>query len=838
MEKKSVLSLAVFLLIGAGIAGAQPVGIFDNMSDVGEPNFFGYAEFDNDEYLVEGVGATVGNETLNDQFFFLNNEMAGSFAIEAFPEYVDAGDGGIMVRATLDDDSPHVSIMVDSQMRNYPHIRTIKGGGTIYDGDPEPAASVKLRLERLGNSVHMYTVDENGNATYLQTEVALFGETVRAGLAATGGSADGISTFFFREVMIEEFPLNVVRSVPTNELQPGASLSGITVTAKVMDGQTSDAVIQEVVPDGATIANVQSSAGEAVDNGDGTISWTLTGLSGEATLTYDLTLGSDDYTAVWRGMFNDGVHLESYIGGDMLLPEAPTYSPKGVIDVDPYFPTLIQAEFGTPTDLALEDFGLFFDPRTSNGIALVAIDEPNEESLIQFTLNIPADGTYYLFGNAREEDGNSDSFHTDMDIPPVDEDICRWNVSADKDFQVQWVSVEDPGLDPRPFELTAGEHVFNLMSREDSASLDWIAVTTNPSLDLANPGWDAKSLASRIVSDDFLEESEAGADVELSVYIREGVTDSAILTEIPPSNMTLKDLAVTGGSFTQNADGSITWDVTGVTGEGVKMTYSVEKSGEVVNYAAGAFFTGEFVLGADDPIVMDNSLVIEGTPVDPIGKTVYFFGNINNNEIGDQFIISELRTLFGLDVVLYDDGNNAGLPDMPADLSGADMAFISGSVGSGNMVDMNYHVNDEEPIIFNESYIADDYAFQPGTNGGSEGVEIEIVDNEHPITQGFDLGLLQVFNNSHGLGGLNDPPEGVRVLAIEPGNPDLAVLYIFEKGASANGSSTPGDRISIFYGGGGLLDMTAAGRRLYNQIFAYSLNIEAPDVGVHDFMLY
>ncbi|MGC9326642.1 MAG: hypothetical protein ACP5I1_03330, partial [Candidatus Hinthialibacter sp.] len=56
--------------------------------------------------------------------------------------------------------------------------------------------------------------------------------------------------------------------------------------------------------------------------------------------------------------------------------------------------------------------------------------------------------------------------------------------------------------------------------------------------------------------------------------------------------------------------------------------------------------------------------------------------------------------------------------------------------------------------------------------------------------------------------------------------------------ATANGSSTPGDRISIFFGGGGLLDMTADGRKLYNQIFAYALGIEAPNVGVHDFMLY
>jgi len=839
MLKRFGSYLFIALFVFAGPSFAQQVGIFDTQTDVGEPDNFGYADFDDGLYMIEGVGPTVGNETLSDQFFFVSKEMSGSFAIEAYPEPIDAGVGGLMVRQSLDADAPHVSILMNTSYASYPHIRTIKGGGTIFDGDPEPAEQVKLRLERLGNSVHIYTIDAAGAATLLQSETGLFDETVLVGIAATAGSADGISLFEFSEVVLEEFPLNVLRDVPTDELQPNASLTGITVTAKVMDGETVDATVREVIPPRSSISNITVSAGEMVDNGDGTVDWTLTELSGEAVMTYDLILGSDDTSAVWRGTFNDGVRPESYIGADIMIPKAPTFTPKGPFDIDTHFLTIIQAEWATPTEMALnEDFGLFFDPTADNGIAVIAIDEPNAEALLQYTLNIPEDGTYYLFGNAREEDGNSDSMHVDMDNIPVGDDTSRWNLAADKTYEVQWVSQESPLNDPRPFVLTAGEHVFNIMSREDSASVDWLGVTSNASLDLANLDLNARAIVSRVISDDYLEISENSVSVELKLFLKAGVTDSAIVTEIPPINFGIENVSANAGTVTQNADGSITWDMTGVSDTKGSLTYTIAIPEERNNYVTGGFFQGSFVLGSDAPVEFGDTIAVLGAPVDPIGKTVYFFGNIDVEELGDRIFISEMRTLFGLDVILYDDSNNAGLDDMPADLSGSDMTFISGSVGSTNMVDMNYHINDETPIVFNESYIADDYVFQPGTNGGASGTEIEIVDNDHPIMDGFELGLLQVFNETSGMGGIDNPPEGLRVLAIEPGNPDVALLYIFEKGASANGSSTPGDRISIFYGGGSLIDMTAAGRKLHNQIFAYSLGIEAPDVGVHDFMLY
>lgn len=829
-----------FLLFGAaiGVTHAQDIGLFQNMFDVGEPDLMGYAEFDGETYLVEGVGTSVGNETFVDQCTLLYNEMAGSFAIEAYVDPIDAGEGGLMVRASLEQDAPSISFLMNPTFQSFPHIRTIKGGGTIYDGDPEPAVQTKMRLERLGNSIHFYQYNTAGNVQYVQTEVGLFGETVLAGLAANGGSASGIGLFYFTEVAIEEFPLNVIRSVPTDTLSPGAALKGIAVTAEVRSGQTVNAIIHEVAPDGATISNVVVSSGQTSVNRDGSINWTLSGASGDATMTYDLTLGNDDTSAVWRGTFNDGVHRESYISGDMLLPKAPTYTPKGPFTVDPMFPTIIQAEWCTPTDRARnEDFGFFFDPRKTNGIALIAMDEPVADSLLQFTLNIPETGTYYFFGNAREEDGNSDSFYTEVDAPPVADDTARWNVSTNKDFQIQWVSRESPVQDPRPFQLTAGEHVFNLQSREDSASIDWIGVTTNPSLDLAHLNLDARAIASRTVSDDFLETNESGASVELSVFVKSGVTDTAILTEQPPSAVFgVSNVSAGMGQITQNADGSITWNLTGVTGKRATLSYNVNAPSVRGNAAIGGNFSGEFVLGSDDPINMLNTIAAAGEPIAPIGKTAYFFGNIDAQDLYDRITVSDLKTLFGLEVVLLDDGNTAGY-EMPANLSGSDMAVISGTVGSSNVGNMNYHVNDVVPIVSYENWLHDDYAFQPDTQIDATGTEIEIVDNTHPITQGLDLGPLQVFQSSHGMGGMSDPPQGIHLLAIAVGDPSIALLWVFDRGATANGQTTPGLRIGLF----SPIDsaaLTPAGRNLLNRCYAYALGIETPDTAVENYMLY
>ena len=177
--------------------------------------------------------------------------------------------------------------------RFFQPFRTLKGGGSIRDGDPfdRPGGFTDehtgpIRLERIGNSIHFYTQNSAGEWLWLQSEAAAFDETVLAGLAATAENTNEISYFEFTDVKIIELPLNVMRSLPTDSLEKGATLSGVTLTTKARL-QAVTATINEILPMGATASNVQSSAGEITLTDDGDINWVLTGFDGEATLTYE-----------------------------------------------------------------------------------------------------------------------------------------------------------------------------------------------------------------------------------------------------------------------------------------------------------------------------------------------------------------------------------------------------------------------------------------------------------------------------------------------------------------------------------------------------------------------
>ncbi len=830
---------SVLLVFCAGILAAQPIGIFDDQADVGEPEVPGIGDFSDGTYTVDAVGEGIGTDNLTDQFHFVYSELSGSFSITASP--FDAGGigrGGLMVRHSLDADAPHASLMMTGDLNVWPHIRYSKGGGTILDGDPEDDTTVSVRLERLGNTVNLYRINGDGSEDLLYSEVIYLEDPVYAGLAATG---DGQFGFFeFSDVSIEEYPLNVMRSMPDTDFEPGASFSPVTLTATVRDGETVNATVNEVVPRGSSISNVQASAGEVTDNGDGTIDWALNNFSGEATLTYDVTLPNRESVA-WPGTFNDGIHDDGYIGGVSVLPLQPEFRgpPDQPFEFDPFFPIVIQIEEGENiADVGA--FGLAIDPRIESGIFVINVSAGSGD-LIEIPFTVPEDGTYYLFGNVRGEDGNSDSWHFDIDIPPDGTDYSRWNVESPKAFELDWVEQEDPSQDPRPFELTAGEHYMYLAGREDSSSMDWIAITNNPNLDLGSLDLDAEFLVSRSISDNFLENDETSATVEVQVVLKSTVTDSVTIQEMPPANFEVSNVNASDGNVTENADGSISWDVTGLTRQELILQYEVTPPPPTGPLFSAGEFEGEFAIADRAPVDIsgDDTVVAEGmAAVDPTGQVAYLFMNVGDNLLGDQLYASHLRNQFGLDVQRFDDGNAAGF-EMPGDLSGADFALISGSVGSGNIVSQNYHFDSPVPIITYEGYVFDDYAFQPDVGRGSSGgTELEIVDNTHPITEGLDLGVHEVYSTGSGFQHLTSVPDGLRVLATIPGEPDTAVLWVVEEGAEVNGTVSPGIRIAFF--SGSLVGMNSMGIDLFNRVVAYVLDTEPPEppVSIEQFMLY
>ncbi len=500
MMKRAFFLSSIGLLSLCFIVSSQAqIGIFDEGLDVGDPVIPGEVSYDDGTYVILGGGETIGRNTFEDQFYFVYTEVSGSFTIEAdpFPISLD-GEGGLMIRQDLDADSAHASWLrasdnIQGSNTNaaygslFPHIRSLKGGGSIVDGDLEngyenPDNVGSTKLERVGNSIHFYSMNDAGDWVWQRTEVIPMTESVYVGLAVTANGEDLLAEFEFQEVALEEFPLWVGRSIPIDEWNSGETIE-VTVTAKA--SESVDAVVNEVVPALCDFSDVNVSAGDVeFDQEEGTIDWTLDGFDGEATLTYNVTLADRD-SGSWQGTFSDGINRVSYIGGDAVLPKNPDFGRMSEpVSVAPEEVVLIQAEEGTPPEEEGAFLGLGVDPRIHSGISVINVGG-NASHWIEIPITIQEAGRYYFFGNVRGEDGNSDSWHFEVDDPPAGDNTTRWDINNSDVFQVEWVTRnegQEEGEGARPFDLDEGEHTIHIANREDSASIEWIAITSDPNL--------------------------------------------------------------------------------------------------------------------------------------------------------------------------------------------------------------------------------------------------------------------------------------------------------------------------------------------------------------------
>ncbi len=485
-----------FLMVA--MSSSAQIGIFTDSMDIGEPNQVGEVNLDGDVYQVFGGGSTIGRASFTDQFFFVYREISGSFSIECdpFPVSLD-GEGGLMIRQDLETDSVQASwLRVSDNVPGgntnaaygtmFPHIRSLKGGASIVDGDIEGGFTDSnigpVRLERIGNSINFYSMNNDGDWVWQREEVTPMTDPVYVGLALTANGADLLAEFEFNDVALEEYPMWVGRSIPIDEWNAGETIQ-VVVTAN--SSESVDAVVNEIVPALCNFSNVSVSNGDfEVDAEEGAINWTLNGFSGEATLTYDLTL-ADRQSGSWQGTFSDGINRTGWIGGDTLLPKNPVWGEiSEPIPVPPDEITLIQAEVGNPPEEEGPYIGLGVDPRTHSGVTAINMSG-GASRWIEIPIMIEESGRYYFFGNPRGEDGNSDSWHFEVDIDPAGDDTTRWNVNGSDAFAVEWVTREagqEDGEGARPFDLDAGEHFIRIANREDSASIDWIAVTMDDSL--------------------------------------------------------------------------------------------------------------------------------------------------------------------------------------------------------------------------------------------------------------------------------------------------------------------------------------------------------------------
>ena len=104
------------LLAGSSFAQTGKLGVFTNSGDVGSPTLKGSTDFDaaKGQYKMTGAGANIWAK--EDQFQYVWKEMSGNVSVTATMQFLGEGaphrKAGIMLRKTLDTDSPYVDVVV------------------------------------------------------------------------------------------------------------------------------------------------------------------------------------------------------------------------------------------------------------------------------------------------------------------------------------------------------------------------------------------------------------------------------------------------------------------------------------------------------------------------------------------------------------------------------------------------------------------------------------------------------------------------------------------------------------------------------------------------------
>ncbi len=123
---------------------------------------------------------------------------------------------------------------------------------------------------------------------------------------------------------------------------------------------------------------------------------------------------------------------------------------------------------------AMYGFTTVADPSASGGSYVHTenagiFDYPVSSSrMITYSVNIPATGTYQVFGDVQGLNGKSDSFYFQID----NESPIPWHIKPSNSFYQFYVADFVNGWHNLSLELEAGEHIVTIYNREDGSRLD------------------------------------------------------------------------------------------------------------------------------------------------------------------------------------------------------------------------------------------------------------------------------------------------------------------------------------------------------------------------------
>ena len=199
----------ICLLAASAFAQSGNLGAFTNSGDVGGPSKKGATEFNasNGRYRITGSGANIWAK--QDQFQFVWREMSGNFTVTATMQFLGQGEdhrkAGIMLRQSLDTDSPYGDIVIHGNGMPGIQWRSTKGEDTnTFDLPFDGPGKYTVKLARNGVGLTVSIAKDGAELKQVGRTEVRFQNPILVGLAVCSHKADASDTVVFSDVSVEQ----------------------------------------------------------------------------------------------------------------------------------------------------------------------------------------------------------------------------------------------------------------------------------------------------------------------------------------------------------------------------------------------------------------------------------------------------------------------------------------------------------------------------------------------------------------------------------------------------------------------------------------------------------
>lgn len=186
-------------------SAATAAGIFTDHTDIGEVKHPGSVTYvgEKQTYTVSGSGANMWFK--QDEFHYVWKQAKGDIALSATVAFVGESTephrkAGLVIRQTLDADSPYVDVVLHGDGLTSLQFRDVKGGVTkeVQTSITNPR---RLRIDKIGDSVYMSLATGDGEPTPSGCSVQLpFSDSFYIGLGVCSHNATTLESAVFSDV--------------------------------------------------------------------------------------------------------------------------------------------------------------------------------------------------------------------------------------------------------------------------------------------------------------------------------------------------------------------------------------------------------------------------------------------------------------------------------------------------------------------------------------------------------------------------------------------------------------------------------------------------------------